>query len=277
MLLGTPTLLLMAGSQTAGIPLIYYLLAVAALLLLYSRSREKHLLGLAGLMAGMAAWTKNEGQLFLLALCAALVIMTLMETLGVSVPDQDLFRRDGFAKTGTGLRRKPLGSLLHSLWPFALGLLLPLATLLAFKLTLAPTSDLFAGQTISSYLAKLADPSRYQTILVMLGKDLWDLGRWRFPILPVLFAAGILLFNGVRRDDRWGLGVILLSSGVTLLGYLAIYLITPHPLQWHLDNSLDRLLFHFYPVMLMVLFTVSRSIQEALAGIIREKRVESRE
>ncbi len=261
-LLGTPSLLLLAGSQTAEIPLLYYLLASATLLLLYSRGRQKPLLALAGLMAGLAAWTKNEGSLYLAALCATLVIVTFL-TRDRSVDAKPFASR--------------IGETVRSLIPFAIGLLLPLVTLLAFKLTLAPSGDLFTGQNVSGILAKLTDLSRYRTIMVALGQDLWDLGRWGPPILPILLVAGVLLFDGIRREDRWGLQIILLSSAITLLGYLSIYVITPHPLKWHLDNSLDRLLLHFFPVLLMVLFSAGRSIEQALAGITRRQRTEAKE
>ncbi len=263
-LLGTPALLLLGASETAEIPLAYYLLASTALLLLYSRSGEKPLLALAGLMAGLAAWTKNEGMLFLVGLCAALVVVTLTTSLH---PREASLYPGGQAAQSRRAR-------LRSLWPFGLGLLLPLVTLAAFKLALAPTNDLFAEQTISGVLARLVDLSRYRTILAALGQNLWRFGNWRFPILPALLLAGVLLFRGLRREDRFGLAVVLLSTAVTLAGYFGVYLITPHPLKWHLTYSLDRLLFHFFPVLLMVLFTVSRSIQEALAGITREQKRE---
>ncbi len=265
-LLGTPALLLLGGSQTAEIPLAYYLLASAALLLLYGRSRRPAFLALAGLMAGFAAWTKNEGLLYLAALVAALVVAALLEN-----------RKDGMATGISFWQPSRLFRSLKILWPFGLGLLPPLITLLAFKLTLAPTNDLFAGQTLPGILAKLVDLSRYRTILAALGPNLWDFGEWRFPILPVLLVAGILLFRRVRHDDRWGLGVVLLSTCLTLLGYFGVYLITPHPLKWHLTYSLDRLLFHFFPVGLMVLFLVSQSIEEAIHRLSRKGRVESEE
>lgn len=241
LLLGTPALLLLSGSQTAEIPLAYYLLAVAVLLLLYGRSRRPAFLFLAGLMAGFAAWTKNEGLLFLAALCISLVCVSI---------------------------GKPLKATLRTLAPFPLGLLLPLAALLAFKLTLAPANDLFAGQTAAGILAKLSDPARYSAILAAARTNLLAFGRWSFPILPLLLGAGVLLFNGVRPQDRWGLAVLLLSSVLTLAGYFGVYLITPHPLSWHLTNSLDRLLFHFFPVFLLALFLLTRSFDEALASLV---------
>ncbi len=264
-LMGTPALLFLGASETAEIPLAYYLLASAALLLLYGRSREKPLLALAGLMAGLAAWTKNEGLLFLAALVSALVVVAF-----AGPRFQAPARR-------AQMRRGVSGEGLQTLWIFGLGLLLPLVTLVAFKLTLAPSNDLFAGQTIPGILARLIDLSRYRTILAALGQNLWDFGDWRFPILPALLLAGIVLFRRLRQDDRWGLAVVLISTFITLAGYFGVYLITPHPLKWHLTYSLDRLLFHFFPVLLLVMFTVSASIEEAWVIRRRERKVEIQE
>src|SRR5262249_36432289 len=65
--------------QYADIPLTFYLVTTLALLCYYdtSASRPTGALVLAGLSAGCAAWTKNEGQLFLVCLCAARLLVLL--------------------------------------------------------------------------------------------------------------------------------------------------------------------------------------------------------
>lgn len=47
-------------------------------------------------------------------------------------------------------------------------------------------------------------------------------------------------------------------------GYYLIYLITPHPVAWQLEFSLDRLLLHVYPVMLFLWFALVRDVAVVL-------------
>ena len=67
LLAGTPFFTGHAAAQYADIPLAFFYLATLVLLGLADREREgRHgLLALAGLACGMAAWTKNEGLLFM--------------------------------------------------------------------------------------------------------------------------------------------------------------------------------------------------------------------
>jgi hypothetical protein len=224
LLLGTPWLLMIASAQTADVPLAGYLLGTAALLWL-SLERETPpdgWMALAGLCAGLAAWTKNEGQLFALVALACAV--------------------------GVAVRRRGVRSLIA----FLLGAALPAAALISFKLWLAAPGDLFVGQTLADLLAKLVDGSRYVTILAWFGRLEWNFGGWGFPALPLLALAALLLWKRpIHRAPLIGMLVLL---GLTLAGYMGIYLITPHPLEWHLNYSADRLLFHLYPLLLFILF-----------------------
>src|SRR5437879_7178750 len=69
-LLGTATFLLQGVAQYADIPLAFYM---AASLALFCFDDLKCTI-LAGAMAGFAAWTKNEGLLFIVVLVAARAI-----------------------------------------------------------------------------------------------------------------------------------------------------------------------------------------------------------
>ncbi|TSA48300.1 MAG: phospholipid carrier-dependent glycosyltransferase, partial [Deltaproteobacteria bacterium] len=66
-LLGTPLFIVMGASQFADVPLAFFILATLVLLFLPARSPENHFGApvLAGIAAGLCAWTKNEGLLFL--------------------------------------------------------------------------------------------------------------------------------------------------------------------------------------------------------------------
>jgi len=58
--------------------------------------------------------------------------------------------------------------------------------------------------------------------------------------------------------------VILRTSLVILViivaGFIAVYLITPYPLEWHMKYSTDRLVFQLYPVFIFGLMLFTRDV-----------------
>ena len=88
------------------------------LLCLHDRSQSGNFnfILLAGMTAGLAAWTKNEGILFLAAIIAARFV--------------------------TVARPRGLRAYLRELRHFVIGLAPPLAVLIYFKVALAPPNDL---------------------------------------------------------------------------------------------------------------------------------------
>ena len=80
-LLATAYFVRLGGDQYADIPMGFFILSTAVLLMLSEATAatggSKGLLSLAGLTAGFAAWTKNEGVLFVLAAVVALTATTL--------------------------------------------------------------------------------------------------------------------------------------------------------------------------------------------------------
>ena len=66
-LMGTPTLLDAGYAQISDILLSFFILATCTLMYLYFTHEKTALLMLSGLTAGLAAWTKNEGLLFVAA------------------------------------------------------------------------------------------------------------------------------------------------------------------------------------------------------------------
>src|SRR5678816_2584801 len=59
--------------QYADVPLAFYYLAAFATLLLADAESRGRIVAMAGLAAGFAAWTKDEGLLFALVLSLAVV------------------------------------------------------------------------------------------------------------------------------------------------------------------------------------------------------------
>lgn len=234
LLLGTPAFMKHGARQYADVPLAFYFLASIILLCLAAeRPREDRLRLwlLAGLSAGLAAWTKNEGLQFVLVL--------------LFVQSPALFFR--------GERRARLVQLVT----VAIGMLPGVAANLYFKWRFAVTNDLVAGQDGSSPIALLLDPDRYALIAKALGGEVFISGEG--------LAIGLLLFLLIARPGRQSLSQPALLSGLavmggTFAGYLLVFMATPHDLAWHLSTALDRLTLQLWPgVLFLVLLGASGS------------------
>ena len=212
LLLSTPFFVTFSTNQHADIPLASLMLAAVALALL-----GEHWV-LAGLCAGFAAWTKNEGLLF--AAVFALVC-------GLSLWRQG--SRSALLRLGAGL---------------AVGLL----PALYFKLLLAPPNDLAAAPLVPR-LTQLVDGARHRAILSALARDGAHFGEWS--VAPWIALALPFLAWPLRR--RLAHGEIIVSGVLVLMlaGYYVVYLMSPHDLAWHLDTSLVRLLLQLWPLALL--------------------------
>jgi hypothetical protein len=233
-LLGTTFFVDLGSSQYADVPLGFFMLAATALVVLHDRSGagDGRLLVLAGLMAGCAAWTKNEGLLFLVAVVLARV------ALGA--------RPHGWRRSG------------RELLAFGLGLL-PLAViLLSFKTQFAPPNDLVAEQGLRATVARLLDGSRYVVVGQAFATEVRHIGPW-----AVVLLAGYFVLLG--RAPRPGSAFPLLVVGLMTAAYALVYLTTPRPLTWHLATSLDRLLMQLWPTALLAYFLAVATPDEALA------------
>ena len=220
-LLSTAPLFFWAAAQYADIPLACYFLATLALLFIDARTEPRHPWGLvwAGVCAGLAAGTKNEGEVFLLILTAAFLL------------------------------QRPPWRRARLLFAGMLPALLPLVCL---KLFLPAPSQLFAGQTVAGVLAKIGDPGRYH----LIGKSLFDrvteLGSG--PGHPLILMAFLTVLLSPQRDKRYRSAVWISSIAAAgmLLSYLAVYVITPLDLPWHLLTSLDRVLIQIWPCFVLL-------------------------
>ncbi len=247
-LLGSPFVILMGASQLADIPLAFFLLAAVVLLCMHDRlsDRRHSILVLAGVAAGLVAWTKNEG---LLIVCVLLLVRFLVVATGT----------DGWKEAVRQL-----------LWLTA-GVLPVLLVIAAFKLHLAPTTDLFADQNVHTIWARLTDPERYTSILrayihtgLTFTQGIHDIRtgfRLNLGIAGILFLAVYLVLTGIaleRKDTGAILGVSMVIL-MTLAGYFAVYLITPLNLDWHLLTSLNRLFLQLWPTMIFITFAAART------------------
>jgi hypothetical protein len=247
-LLGSPFFILMGASQLADIPLAFFLLAAVVLFFVHDRSsgRRHPILIMAGVAAGLVAWTKNEG---LMILFAVILVRFFVVAAG----------EDGWK-----------GAVKQVLWLMA-GLVPVLLAVAAFKMHLAPSTDLFIDQNIQKIWARVTDLQRYKTILwayVQTGltftqgiPDIRTGFRLNLGTAGIVLLAVYLFLSGmsVERKDKGNILCVLIVTLMTLGSYFVVYLITPHDLGWHLATSLNRLLLQLWPTIIFIAFIAART------------------
>jgi len=228
-ILSTTSLLVWAPSQYADIPLAFYYLGAIALIFL-SNSRA---LFFAGLCAGLAAWTKNEGIAFLVCLLIVFFAFTFWK------------RRTGNATTSSG-------------W-LVIGALPGIVLTLWFKFFLAPVVDPLVTQR-ASMLGRLHDVSRYTEVARGFFDNLLHLGPGVAHPLVLLAVLGILVRWQVEKRYRLPLWIATTALVLVFCSYCAVYLMTPYALAWQVQSSFDRLILQVWPGFLLVFFVFLRSV-----------------
>jgi hypothetical protein len=234
-LLGTPLFLRSAPWQYADIPLAFCVLAALALLAMYDYNPAcgRSVLAWAGFATGMAAWAKNEGMLFVLCVVTARTVIVLV-------------------------RREPIRA--PAAW-FVAGLLPAAAVVLSFKMMMSPPSYL-THQPRDHVVARVADATRYLPIVRAVGFE----GARGAGALLLALAVYFALVGRTRdqRARRSG-GAAALIIGLVALGYGAVYVITPAKISWVLEHSVDRLILHLWPSILLAFFLYASSATELVA------------
>jgi hypothetical protein len=222
-LLAVPMLVRAAGWQYADVWAAAHLSLAVAWLFAASAGppeRARGRLALAGACAACGAWTKNEGLLHLVALAGA----------GALLPPPGVARSRATAS-------------------FLLGAAPLVAVVLATKAGLAPANDLVHGAAAGRGVAPLLDPSRWSRILSALAAELASTARWN-ALLPLGLA--LLVVPRRRAAPSPGRAPVVAIVAV-LVGYAAVYALTPHDLGWHLRWSVSRLLLHVWPAVCLAL------------------------
>ena len=232
---GVPFFLHEGGRQLSDMPLAFYILASIVFIFFHYREKRPVLIAFAGLSAGLAAWTKNEGLLFLLVSGTIIIIAEL--------------RTHSF----------------QSIYAYIAGLLLPLAILFYFKLQLAPPSEFLSGGT-SKIIQDFLDFSRHQMIFSSFKNLFLYSGGWNnFGILLIL-CLYYLVFHTHIKDNPNAVFISLSIFAFQILGYYVFYLISPYDLEWHVNTSIDRLFIHVYPVIVFTTLIASQSPEDIFAG-----------
>lgn len=218
-----------ASAQLADVPLAFFYLASAVLLTrdgIPGRSDVPRLL-LAGFCAGLAAWTKNEGQLFLL-----------------------LYLACGIVWLRHAHRARPWRSWLA----LVSGAAPALVAILFFKIRLATGNDLISGANSTGIIDKLLDGSRYLECATGL---FWGLVRLGDGFLLIVIAFVILSPRQSRPADRPARLLFTVLASSTILGYCFVYIALSGGIEEHMATSLSRLLLQVWPLTLFAILTLN--------------------
>jgi hypothetical protein len=213
--------------QYADVPLAFFILSTVILFGLKDRYPEisSPLVFLAGLTVSCAAWTKNEGQLFL----ALVIFVYFIGQLG--------------KKEGSKTLKEFIG--------FTLGLAPVLGTLFYFKLNFALENAHLNTNTLNQLGAYLVDIDRY----ILVG-TIWINKFFTFNDGIIFLMAGYFLLSGLERSDL--IKKRILSHTVLLLlmmcGYFFVYVIYPGNTRDLLSASLRRIIIQLWPTWVFLFF-----------------------
>ena len=239
-LISTPYFVAHGADQYSDIPIGFFFLATFVLLSLHNRSTEGEVrfLFLAGVTAGLAAWTKNEGLLFVLAVIVA--------RLAVTVPRN-------------GLRR-----FLKEMIPFAVGFIPLVTVVLYLKLELGQPNGLISPTEGPPFMAKITEFARYRIIAASYLEQLFIFGDWAVSVVPLLICYLLLIGKTIEERDRPSIAVTFAVLGIMLAGYFMIYVLSPRDVAWHVLTSLNRLCSQLWPSFLFGFFLIARPPEVAL-------------
>jgi hypothetical protein len=232
LMLGATTFLTQVPSQCADVPLACFIVATLAVTfgdVFRTPNRESRVanpesrvpFAIAGATCAMAAWTKNEGVVFVLLMLLIAVVVA---------------------------RRRRDGRLL--LWSIA-GAAPVFIAVAWFKLAMAPASGLVEGQSLTVLLTRLVDPARHATVLGLMAQHAM---RWSAPIAMAILP--IVSLIAVWLAVRAGGAVRVMTSvlGLMLASYYLVYVTTPFDIAWHVTTSVDRLLVQLWPGLVLTVF-----------------------
>ena len=212
-----------ATFQYADVPLAFFFAAAVALIAVADLEDERRasLLAAAGVFAGFAVLTKNEGTLFLVGLLLTRVVRYPRRSQFLQ-----LAREIGYVAAGSG----------------------PALVLSAWHRHLARTNQLIGGDG-HSMGQKLTSLPRYATVWATFVDQFRTLDGWMLVVVGIAIVTGS--GNPPRRSAIGGL-IVLVT--VLISGYFLVFVITPLDLKYHLATAADRLAVQLQPIMVFVLF-----------------------
>lgn len=180
-----------------------------------------------------ACMAYQRSRWLLMAICLSFAVMTKNEGMLVAL-----------AVMGTAIvthGSRPLRSLIM--------LSISISLVLAYKAFVGVDNDVIGSTGV---LDRALDPSRYLLLALMLP---YLFLLWYGPLT-------LVLAMGVQRERAKADRRLLAMLGVILAGYVAIYVITPNEIVWHVTNSFDRLILHLVPAAIWATMPMKQQTTE---------------
>jgi hypothetical protein len=232
-----------AADQSADVVVALFLTSAGAAAWLAIDCGSRRLLALAGLLAGAAALTKDEGALFALSLGAGILLRG----------------------------RAPLRERAGDLAAFAAGAAAPVAVLLWFKLGVAPpTSALFPSEPLVETVARAAQPARLAEVLVQSARRVVFFQSNALHLVAAAVAFALLVRAGALADPAAQASrALALALALCAVGILAAYVVAPFPPRWLVRHSADRLFLQYLPLAIFWLFAAAARVARLRAPAAR--------
>ena len=224
-LLATSDYLVQGAAQYADIPLAFYILAALALLCV----EDVKCTILAGAMAGFAAWTKNEGLLFIVVLVAARAI----------------------AWWRVAHAARPV---LREIGQLAIGAAPVLAVLALFKFRYAPSDELLFAHKSTEILSRAFDFGRYVTVIEGYVKCIFQFGDFVVPAVLLLAAYAWLVRFKVAPEHRMGVTTVVTTVVLMLAADFMVYVLLPNDVVGQINTSIARIFMQVWPAGLLAFF-----------------------
>jgi hypothetical protein len=237
-LLGTQHYILCAANQYADVPISFFFLSTIILFCVYDSklTQNYYILILAGITAGLSAWTKNEGLLFIPALLVArLIIIT------PSIGSKPFFKQ---------------------IVLFMLGLLPFILLILYFKIAISQPNDVISVGSIATSEPRLTNINRYFIIFKDLVNRIAKYALFNI-IIIYCFLVGFDNYRTFKRSFLISLFILSLMFS----GYYCIYLMTPYNVEWHIKHSFGRLCLQLWPSIIFSIFLITPTPESIIRGI----------
>jgi len=233
-IIGGSTLVRMTAAMYADVPMAAMISCAGAMavLALELEPPSRGPAMLAGLLAALGAWTKNEGLLFFGVLAASIALVAAS--------------------------RAELKSRIGVLRDFAIGAAIVLAVVLYFKQGATVTNDL-VGSASGTFAGRLADTHRHWiTFWAMAGESL-TFGNY---IVPPAIVFGVWLgVNKLRRPMRGAVLIPIAAAVMQLAGYYIVYIGGSTDIHWQIDNSVARIMMHVWPLCVFGIFLITAPLE----------------
>jgi hypothetical protein len=228
-----------ANAELAEPPLMYFYLATLVVIAFHNAGAPagRRLLVVAGITAGLAAWTKNEGLLFLAALAVAHLVVVMYGS------DRSTYLRQILA--------------------VAAGLLPIAALLLYFKTQFAPPNVWIADVNTPQLTSQVKDVGRYFAIVKEFAQHLilYSGPGINVGYLLLLFIACF----GVSRRYVPTVAQIMITLTVMFCGFIGVYLTTQPNVRAFMSGSIDRLLLQLWPPFVFAFFLLATPVERQSA------------